>query len=611
MDLTGGISSAADGSGNATNSSTSIPCRDQVYSLEVAKRAVARAALHLGITSMTVEVLDTLGDVLCEYIQRLGGVLAHNVESSGRSTQHCNAMDMIRAVELCTSPAVNRVHFTSATTAAGIANGNAATTSDAAFNNSAAAHSSAPTTNHNNISHTQNHTTSISNREENGNTTDDRNRDSHSNVHAHDSWQGLAAFCFGPNWQDDKKESELEVADLQGAGGKVGPRAMSQQEEAEKDCQEGWRAPYPDEVLPFPLCSPRVANPHGMTKMGQLMNLYGRSKAPSGNPADIMRGQDFISAEEAEKERQDMEGILDTMPESTWGGFTPPSTAPAITATAANGSGPASTGAIAEGKDSGSAANGAAGSKRKLDEDEAAIKKEDKADDATGAGAGDNKSESVDEKANNSKEKEDKTGVQPAKKKVKLEDGSAKTTKASTPKKKKAAAKDSDKDDEKTKDTEPNASAPSNAPEDATKASANPKTTGGRTFNYVPTFYPPIPTMATGEDVASLLKTTVVDMLDAHTTAVKAPSTADVTTTTTYGLRSALVGLGTSYWGSQGDDDPSSEVGERDDSSKVPAGRGDAAPAPSRGPIEPLGRASGSRVSRILEGSMDAAVMQQ
>jgi hypothetical protein len=44
---------------------------DDVYSHEVARRSVARAALHLGLDSMSEEALDVLGDVLLTYLQRV------------------------------------------------------------------------------------------------------------------------------------------------------------------------------------------------------------------------------------------------------------------------------------------------------------------------------------------------------------------------------------------------------------------------------------------------------------------------------------------------------------------------------------------------------------
>jgi hypothetical protein len=44
---------------------------DDVYSYEVARRSVARAALHLGLDSMSEEALDVLGDVLLAYLQRV------------------------------------------------------------------------------------------------------------------------------------------------------------------------------------------------------------------------------------------------------------------------------------------------------------------------------------------------------------------------------------------------------------------------------------------------------------------------------------------------------------------------------------------------------------
>lgn len=57
-------------------------------------------------------------------------------------------------------------------------------------------------------------------------------------------WQDLAVFLFGPKWEGPK-----EV----GAGGKVGPSAPA---------VGGWRAPYLEEVPPFPAASDKVANPH-------------------------------------------------------------------------------------------------------------------------------------------------------------------------------------------------------------------------------------------------------------------------------------------------------------------------------------------------------------
>jgi hypothetical protein len=221
---------------------------------------------------------------------------------------------------------------------------------------------------------------------------------------------------------------------------------------------------------------------------------------------------------------------------------------------------------------------------------------------------------------------------------VKLDDGTAKTTKASTPSKKKTKdvemkdADDAETDkDTKTKDDKDDDSRPQPA------QIRHQVSSSGKHYNYVPTFYPSVPNMGIGQDSAHLRKTTVVDLLEhPPTSAVSngagttgsssqditaAPSSNDnsstaTAATTAFGLRSALVQLGTNYWGSGWEEH---ELSTRDAAEsanagvKVPAGRGGGAPAGSAssvGPIVPLGRASGSRVSRILEGSMDAAAMQ-
>lgn len=44
---------------------------DSGYSLEIARRSVARAALNLGIDSMSGDALDGMGDVLVSFIERV------------------------------------------------------------------------------------------------------------------------------------------------------------------------------------------------------------------------------------------------------------------------------------------------------------------------------------------------------------------------------------------------------------------------------------------------------------------------------------------------------------------------------------------------------------
>ena len=44
---------------------------DRLYNAELARRSVARAALHLGIDGMEGRALDCLGDALLDYLDRV------------------------------------------------------------------------------------------------------------------------------------------------------------------------------------------------------------------------------------------------------------------------------------------------------------------------------------------------------------------------------------------------------------------------------------------------------------------------------------------------------------------------------------------------------------
>lgn len=205
--------------------------RDDVYSFLVARRAVARAALHLGVQEMSHEALDTLADVLLAYLERFGKRLADAVESSGRSSAHTNALDALHAVELCTSAAVQRTHAPNASTLGSV--------SDAGLVNGDDGNKGAQTTPF--VSKT------------------DPVQDM--------SWKGLAAFCFGPDWYRQSMQQQTEVSGGKGrssneavsnaVGGKVGPSALESgdgtvEEEASKRLA-GWNAPFPDEIPRFPL----------------------------------------------------------------------------------------------------------------------------------------------------------------------------------------------------------------------------------------------------------------------------------------------------------------------------------------------------------------------
>ena len=198
--------------------------RDEVYCHLIARKAVARAALHMGIETMSREALDTLADVLISYLSRIGQSLAVGVEASGRSSAHCNVLDCVKAIEMNTESAVLRVYGVDASQSASGTNGVADGISHSA---------SRPPTQQEMMA-------------------DQMNR----------SWKGLAAFCFGRNWNAPQTSSKTDSA--RPAGGKVGPSSVTE----ETIRTHGWNAPYPEEIQDFPIVEGAsnnmmaTANPH-------------------------------------------------------------------------------------------------------------------------------------------------------------------------------------------------------------------------------------------------------------------------------------------------------------------------------------------------------------
>lgn len=121
---------------------------------------------------------------------------------------------------------------------------------------------------------------------------------------------------------------------------------------------------------------------------------------------------------------------------------------------------------------------------------------------------------------------------------------------------------------------------------------------------HVPVFYPQPPSLK----VSNAEETRKVLDIDAiaeqqHQQHQHVEGKSPVTADDSHGVRSSLVQLG-SYWGSGWDTETANTQ------LVVPLGRRDQQQQTEARPIIPLGRASGSRVSRILEGSLDAAAMQ-
>ena len=128
------------------------------------------------------------------------------------------------------------------------------------------------------------HTNSIRGSVTNSNNTN--SRDSSNNAFQMDPtedmlWKGLAAFCFGPNWDKPMKDEEqtgVTDADAEngtrehppGGGGKVGlsslladggPDSMMMMDLGGMLGGQVWHAPFPDEIIAFPVtCQHNMAN---------------------------------------------------------------------------------------------------------------------------------------------------------------------------------------------------------------------------------------------------------------------------------------------------------------------------------------------------------------
>jgi hypothetical protein len=468
--------------------------RDEVYSHLIARRAVARAALHLGSDSMTSESLDSLAACLIAYLERVGKTLAISTEASGRSSAHCNVLDAVRAVELCTSAAVQRMHRDGSEDGPGVGQQLVSSSGSGAISSS-------------------------------------------SDPQEELSWKGLAAFCFGPQWHMPNGISGLsvsaEVASIQAGQSKLEPKdPMGQSEESEQPLVEstsaaggkagpsatsiatggdptvevvsrsgGWSAPYPDEIPAFPVpSSSRIANPHPL----HAPYLHGRPDTS-------------VDAAESEKDQEKMGEELEKIPDAFFGWG-----------------------------------------------DLEAKKKPPRNEQETPVAAGFKRK-----------------GVTP------------------------------DKDDE------PPRKKSKRSGDDGGEVPAVAESND--TALNVPSFYPSFPRPSD-----SLART----ILDAEgpsfvsapqhpaasaPKAKAAPSSQGGTKVDpTLKVRSALVQLGqhagSTYWGS-GWDVPASEKRQASELA-VPVGRSAEAGGPAPQQIVPLGRASGHPVSRILEGSMDAATMQ-
>eukprot|EP00977_Amphora_coffeiformis_P024399 scaffold15695_cov160-Amphora_coffeaeformis.AAC.8 len=249
-------------------SSSSFRARDEVFCHETARRAVARAASHLGLDAMSVEACDSLAAILIAYLERIGRAVATTVEASGRSSAHANILDALRAIEECTEPAVAAV-----------------------FSENASAVPQAPEL------------------------TPDPDRYNHAEQM---SWKGLAAFCFGKQWREplDQNATVLAAPRNRGRGGKgiggeEGTEAVPGEENNTVDevTQSGWRAPYPEEVVPFPVASPAVANPHNLPE--DLLELEEMPDTLFASNGERKRGRQEVGTQALVLEDDPLGGVGD------------------------------------------------------------------------------------------------------------------------------------------------------------------------------------------------------------------------------------------------------------------------------------------------------------
>lgn len=188
---------------------------DESYCNWVARRAVARAALHLGIEDMTEETLHVLSTCLLDYLRRIGKYTAANAEASGRATSHCNVLDAIRAVELCTSPSAINGSLKPAGEQQDTEEG--ADDVAGAYSEGEAHHSPSN--------------------------------------YPINSWKSLAHFCFGLDW--DQEDSAVATAAV---GRGIGSKGAAVEDTVVSKIQKkgGWSAPFPEEIPTFPTRSSRL-----------------------------------------------------------------------------------------------------------------------------------------------------------------------------------------------------------------------------------------------------------------------------------------------------------------------------------------------------------------
>jgi len=497
---------------------TETPLLSEEYQAILTQRSIARVALHLGIDTLPSNTLTVLQDSLTQYLERVGRVLGNNVENSGRSTDHVNVLDAIRAIEDCA-----------------LVNG---------------------------YGHGHGHGHGNGNGQANG----------IGSAHATGEWGDLARFLFGNSLDNDAIVNNSQQGQSQ---------AQTQSVDANQNEIQGWNAPLDDyDSIPiFPIQIGRdsrafingsSSSSHDATN--DAANTLGGGTGAGTISADAQAGSGGIGSDANSKTNAISQGGKTP---SSDGRTTPnPSSA---SAAAAGAQGTAST---------------ATGS-------------------ATGPGVGANTAGAAIAATNptqNDKSSSGKNAISSAKRK-RENDGNNASTDATSPNSKRAK---SQKDDSKqgsgndhVKDGNHANNGNRNKEENRNRDGHNPNTDNlnmsmehdananqSTTLpSYVPNFLPPFPPTHTYTKSSRTLPPSV-----------EAFQAQDV--------RSSLVQLGQSYWGAMPmlQSQLSKEVfvkvktAQVDMSAKVAA----AGVSETGGAVKPVLRASNARVTRILEGSMDA-----
>jgi len=209
-----------------------LDVKEDVYSMELARRAVARAAIHLGIESMSERTLDVLADVLLSYLSRTGSALSHLVESSGRTSAHANVLDALQASEIVSAPAVQRVYVSSSMSAADASAAAAAAvaaTSDVSAAGEDEAAGSKMEQSTADKSEPSDTAGPLGKLDGVGHNTGSSNQDMVTATSSAD-WKGLASFLFGPNWYEESTSQNNTTN-----GAEKGPEKVPEKSPESKD----------------------------------------------------------------------------------------------------------------------------------------------------------------------------------------------------------------------------------------------------------------------------------------------------------------------------------------------------------------------------------------